>query len=575
MQWKGIGAAPGYAIGPAFLLLEEKIEVQKRTIPQAEIEREVKRFSDHTSLAIEELEALRESTRQKMGEKQAEIFSAHILLLQDPEFIGAIEAKIRTEAVNAEAALQEVADSFIALFDSMDDEYMRERAADIRDIRNRLLRKLTGAKTASLDDFNEPVILLAHDLTPSDTAQLDRSKVSAFATDIGGRTSHSAIMARSMDIPAVVGLKEITANVKPGDILILDGSEGLVYVNPSPDLVAAYKAKAERESAQKVLLQQLKDEPSVTADGARVELVANIGNPQDAVLAKEYGAEGVGLYRTEFLYMGRSALPTEDEQFQAYKAVAETFGGTQPVVIRTLDIGGDKELPYLNLPKEMNPFLGYRAIRLCLDRTEMFKTQLRAILRASAFGNIKMMYPMISSLHELRQANQLLAEVKEELAREGIAYNPTMEVGIMIEIPSAAMIADQLVKEVDFFSIGTNDLIQYTIAVDRMNEKISHLYQPFHPAVLRLIQHVIQAAHSAGKWVGMCGEMAGNLTAIPLLLGMGLDEFSMSASSILRARHLVKQLDKGRMKEIARHVMTLDSSEAIVAYLQEHVMDKL
>ncbi len=571
MQWKGIGAAPGYAMGPAFLLMEEKVEVQRRSIQQADIELEVKRFTEKTAEAIAELEAIRETTRQKMGEKQAEIFTAHILLLQDPEFIGAIQQKITDEAINAEAALEEVAASFITLFESMDNEYMRERAADIRDVSGRLLRKLAGVEAKSMDDFTEPVILIARDLTPSDTAQLDRNKVAGFATDIGGRTSHSAIMARSMEIPAVVGLQEITSTVKQGDMVVLDGSTGAVYINPAPAVIAEYKEKINQFAAHHAQLKQLKDEPSVTADGFLVELVANIGNPKDAVAAKGNGAEGIGLYRTEFLYMKRTDLPSEDEQFEAYKAVAETFAKDQPIVIRTLDIGGDKELPYLDLPKEMNPFLGYRAIRLCLDCTDIFKTQLRAILRASAYGNIKMMYPMISSIQELRKANQLLEEVKSELTRENIAFNNAMEVGIMIEIPAAAMVADQLAKEVDFFSIGTNDLIQYTIAVDRMNEKISYLYQPFHPAVLRLIHNVIEAAHQEGKWVGMCGEMAGNLTAIPLLLGMGLDEFSMSASSILPARALIRTLKKSEMQHLASIALQMDTAEEIKSFIEKQV----
>jgi phosphotransferase system enzyme I (PtsI) len=571
MEWKGIGAAPGFAMGPAFLLQRDEVKVERRSLSREEAGTESKRFDEKVAVAIVELERIRENAKQKLGEQEAEIFSAHILVLQDPEYIGAVKEKIQTEQVNAEAALQEVTDSFVELFESMENEYMRERAADIRDVSNRVMQRLAGISETSMDDFAEPVVLLAHDLTPSDTAQLDREKVAGFATDIGGRTSHSAIMARSMEIPAVVGLREITAHLKTGDYLILDGQSGIVLVNPQPEVIREYRQKADQYAAQQAEYKKLKDEPSLTADGLQVELAANIGNPQDAVGAVRNGAEGVGLYRTEFLYMGRDTLPTEEEQFEAYKAVAETFGKDHPIVIRSLDIGGDKELPYLDLQKELNPFLGYRAIRLCLDRSDIFKTQLRAILRASVYGNIKLMYPMIASLQELRAANRVLEEVKQELKRDKISFREKMEVGMMIEVPAAAIIADQLAKEVDFFSIGTNDLIQYTMAVDRMNEKISYLYQPFNPAVLRLIKTVIDAAHREGKWAGMCGEMAGNKTAIPILLGMGLDEFSMSASSILPARALLRKLNKPDMQSLAETVLQMDAAEEIKRYVEREV----
>lgn len=571
MQWKGIGAASGVAIGPAFLLTQEQVEVVKRDLSSDDVQKEVGRFESKVNQAISELETIKEKARQTLGDAEAEIFSAHILLLQDPEYIGTVKDKIATDHVNAEFALKEVTDSFVAMFESMDNEYMRERAADIRDVSGRVLQRLAGVEAKSLEDFEEPVVLVAHDLTPSDTAQLNRQQVAGFATDIGGRTSHSAIMARTMEIPAVVGLKNMTADVKSGDYVILDGAEGTVIVNPSPAEIESYQQKRTTYAARQAEYNKLKDEPSVTADGVRVELVANIGNPQDAEGAVRNGAEGVGLYRTEFLYMGRTSLPSEEEQYEAYKAVAEAFGKQQTIVIRSLDIGGDKELPYLDLPKEMNPFLGYRAIRLCLDRPDIFKTQLRAVLRASVHGNIKLMYPMIASLQELRAANSVLQEARDELAKEQIPYNPDMEVGMMIEIPAAAVIADQLAKEVDFFSVGTNDLIQYTMAADRMNEKISYLYQPFNPAVLRLVNMVIKAAHKEGKWAGMCGEMAGNATAIPVLLGMGLDEFSMSASSILPARSLLKKLDKQEMERLAEHALTLETAEEIKAFIEQKV----
>jgi phosphoenolpyruvate-protein phosphotransferase (PTS system enzyme I) len=571
MEWKGIAAAFGYAMGPAFLLKEEKVTVTKRTLKPDEVDAEVTRFDAKVQQAISELEVIKEKARQKLGDEEAEIFSAHILVLQDPEYTGAIREKIKSDAVNAEAALQEVTDNFIMIFESMDNEYMRERAADIRDVSGRVMQRLAGMEEKSLDNFSEAVVLIANDLTPSDTAQLNREKVAGFATNIGGRTSHSAIMARSMEIPAVVGLKGIVDAVKDGDYLIVDGSQGLVYINPSEELKSSYNQKQKKYEASQAEFKKLKDEKSITADGHRIELVSNIGNPQDAVGAKRNGAEGIGLYRTEFLYMGRDNFPTEDEQFEAYKAVAEQFSKQSPIVIRSLDIGGDKHLPYLDMPEEMNPFLGYRAIRLCLDRTDIFKVQLRAILRASVYGNVKLMYPMISSITELRQANKILAEVKDELRAENIAFNDKMEVGMMIEIPAAAVIADQLAKEVDFFSIGTNDLIQYTMAADRMNERVSYLYQPFNPAVLRLINMVIQAAHKAGKWAGMCGEMAGNLTAIPILLGMGLDEFSMSASSVLPARALVRKLNRDQLTVLAEKVLEMETAEEIKNFVEEQV----
>ncbi|KMY61702.1 phosphoenolpyruvate-protein phosphotransferase, partial [Geobacillus stearothermophilus] len=409
--------------------------------------------------------------------------------------------------------------------------------------------------------------IIAEDLTPSDTAQLNRQYVKGFATDIGGRTSHSAIMARSLEIPAVVGTKTVTAEVKNGDIVIVDGLDGQVIINPSPELLAQYEQKRARYEAQKAEWAKLVHEATVTADGIHVELAANIGTPDDVKGALANGAEGIGLYRTEFLYMGRSELPTEDEQFVAYKTVLEQMNG-KPVVVRTLDIGGDKELPYLQLPKEMNPFLGFRAIRLCLEMQDMFRTQLRALLRASVYGNLKIMFPMIATLDEFRQAKAILLEEKEALLRQGVAVADGIEVGMMVEIPAAAVMADQFAKEVDFFSIGTNDLIQYTMAADRMNERVAYLYQPYNPAILRLISHVIDAAHREGKWVGMCGEMAGDPIAIPILLALGLDEFSMSATSILPARAQLKQLAKEEAARIKETVLSLGTAEEVVSFVK-------
>ena len=568
MEYTGISAASGYALGPAFLLQDSKIQVVKSEVPKENLNSEILRFEEALGKAAHELEAIKEKTRQTIGAEEAEIFSAHIMVLEDPEYSGAIKELIRAEAWNTEWAIQEVTNRFLGLFASMDNEYIRERAADLRDVSNRLLRHLLGIRSQSLSEITEKVVLFAHDLTPSDTAQLDKDKVVGIVTNIGGRTSHSAIMARSMEIPAVVGMQDLVEKIKAGDFVIVDGSEGKVFVNPTEDLIKSYKGKQTRYEAQRQELKKLVSQPSMTPDGHQVELVANIGNPQDALVAVTNGAEGIGLYRTEFLYMGRQELPSEEEQFEAYKAVAVMFGKEHPVVIRSLDIGGDKALPYLDMPKEMNPFLGYRAIRLCLDRTDIFRTQLRAILRASAYGNIRLMYPMIATLEELRGANKVLETVKQELLAETIPFNKGLEVGMMVEIPAVAVMADRFAKEVDFFSIGTNDLIQYTMAADRTNETVSYLYQPFNLALLRLIRGVIEAAHKAGIRVAMCGEMAGDLTALPILLGLGLDEFSMSASSILPARALVRQLPWRKAQLIAEAVLEMDNPQEIDAFVK-------
>jgi len=571
MEYSGISAASGYALGTAFLLLDQQIQVVKAEVPKEQLDSEIQRYEEAQGKATEELEGIKEKTRKTIGPEEAEIFSAHIMVLQDPEYSGAIKALIRSEGQNAEWAVQVITDRFLELFKSMENDYIRERAADLRDVSNRLLRNLLGISTQSLSEITENVILVADDLTPSDTAQLDRDKVVGIVTNIGGKTSHSAIMARSMEIPAVVGLQDIVEKIKAGDFIIVDGNEGKVFVNPAEDLIHSYKEKQLSYEAQRQELKKLVNQPSITPDEVQVELVANIGNPQDALVAVNNGAEGIGLYRTEFLYMGRDELPSEEEQFEAYKAVTVMFGKEHPVVIRSLDIGGDKALPYLDMPKEMNPFLGYRAIRLCLDRTDIFRTQLRAILRASAFGNIKLMYPMIATLEELRAANKVLEAVKQELLAETIPFNKDMEVGIMVEIPAVAVMADRFAKEVDFFSIGTNDLIQYTMAADRTNETVSYLYQPFNLAVLRLIRGVIDAAHKAGKRVAMCGEMAGDLTVLPILLGLGLDEFSMSASSVLPARALVRQLPWLKAQTIAKAVLEMDNPLEVESFVKQEM----
>ncbi|ERI06252.1 phosphoenolpyruvate--protein phosphotransferase [Aneurinibacillus aneurinilyticus] len=563
---EGIAASAGIAIARAFLLKSPDFHIERKTIGSAK--REMVRLAAALEEAKQELESVKQRAQAKLGEDKAAIFAAHLLVLQDPEFIGPIQNKIREENINVEFAVREVANMYIGMFEQLDNEYMKERAADIRDVTQRLLAHLLGVKLADLQAISEEVIIVAEDVTPSDTAQMDTRYVKGFATDIGGRTSHSAIMARSLEIPAVVGTKQVTEAVEPNMWIVVDGLDGNVIINPTDEELEAYRKKQAQYEAQRATWAKLVNEKTVTADGVRIELAANIGTPEDIESVLKNGAEGIGLYRTEFLYMGRTQLPSEEEQYNAYKTVLEKMDG-KPVVIRTLDIGGDKELPYLNMPKELNPFLGFRAIRLCLEMQDMFRVQLRALLRASMFGNLKIMFPMIATLEEFRQAKQIVEEEKAKLIAEGISVAGRIEIGIMVEVPAIALLADVFAKEVDFFSIGTNDLIQYTMAADRMNEKVSYLYQPYHPALLRLIDMVIQAAHKEGKWAGMCGEMAGDPVAIPLLLGLGLDEFSMSASSILQARNMMKKLSREELEAHARKAMTMSTGEEAVRYVKQ------
>lgn len=566
---RGIAASNGIAIAK-ILLVQEKIWQIPHRIDN-NVDQEIMRFKEAIQKSLAELTQVYEETKSKLGEDKASIFEAHMLILQDTEWVKSVVDKIQSLTISAETALDQSVKQYIDIFELMENEYLKERIADIKDVGQRIMSHLLGI-SYSVTQITEPVVIITRDLTPSYTVQLSREYVLGFATDIGGRTSHSTIVARSMEIPAVVGLKDITAQAENGAIVIVDGIDGKVILNPTPEVINEYEQKRREFIKSKRSLALLVNEPTITADGHQVELAANIGTPEDLDSCLHNGAEGVGLFRTEFLYMNRNKLPSEDEQFLAYKVVAEGMKG-KPVTIRTLDVGGDKELPYLNLEKEMNPFLGYRAIRLCLDQQEIFQTQIRAILRASHYGKVKMMYPMISCLSEVRQANALVAQVKEELDSRNIPYDHEMEVGIMVEIPASALIADVLAKEVDFFSIGTNDLIQYTMAVDRLNEKISYLYQPFHPAVLRLIQMVIEAAHRHNKRVALCGEMASDPFAAPILLGLGLDEFSMSVPSLLGLRQLIRRLNFQEMRVLAQEVLKLDSQEDIKELINNSLQD--
>ncbi|HAR4644751.1 TPA: phosphoenolpyruvate--protein phosphotransferase [Staphylococcus aureus] len=566
---KGIAASDGVAIAKAYLLVEPDLTFDKNE-KVTDVEGEVAKFNSAIEASKVELTKIRNNAEVQLGADKAAIFDAHLLVLDDPELIQPIQDKIKNENANAATALTDVTTQFVTIFESMDNEYMKERAADIRDVSKRVLSHILGVELPNPSMIDESVVIVGNDLTPSDTAQLNKEFVQGFATNIGGRTSHSAIMSRSLEIPAIVGTKSITQEVKQGDMIIVDGLNGDVIVNPTEDELIAYQDKRERYFADKKELQKLRDADTVTVDGVHAELAANIGTPNDLPGVIENGAQGIGLYRTEFLYMGRDQMPTEEEQFEAYKEVLEAMDGKR-VVVRTLDIGGDKELSYLNLPEEMNPFLGYRAIRLCLAQQDIFRPQLRALLRASVYGKLNIMFPMVATINEFREAKAILLEEKENLKNEGHDISDDIELGIMVEIPATAVLADVFAKEVDFFSIGTNDLIQYTLAADRMSERVSYLYQPYNPSILRLVKQVIEASHKEGKWTGMCGEMAGDETAIPLLLGLGLDEFSMSAMSILKARRQINGLSKNEMTELANRAVDCATQEEVIELVNNYV----
>lgn len=570
---KGIAASDGIAVAPAYLLVEPDLSFSKTSV--SDVDAEVARFKKVVEESTKELEKVRDKAKESLGAEEAQVFDAHLLFLSDPEFTGAIETEIKDQKVNAEAALDETAQKFIAIFEGMtDNAYMQERAADVRDVSKRLMAHLLGKKLPDPAAIDHEVVVVAYDLTPSDTAQLNKKYVKGFVTDVGGRTAHSAIMARSLEIPAVVGTESITKDVKDGDMLIADGLDGDAIIYPTDAQIEEYTKKGEAFAKQKEEWKKLKNEPSVTADGKKFIIAANIGTPNDMKGVKENGAEAIGLYRTEFLYMDSKDFPSEEAQFDAYKKVIEDMDGKQ-TIIRTCDIGGDKHLDYWDLPEEMNPFLGVRAIRLSMQYKDIFRTQLRALLRASAYGPLGIMFPMIGTLAELREAKQILAEEKDKLAKEGVKIGDDLQVGMMIEVPAAAVLADQFAKEVDFFSIGTNDLIQYTMAADRGNDNVSYLYQPYNPSVLRLIKHTIDGAHENGIWCGMCGEAAGDDIMFPILLSMGLDEYSMSATSILRIRSLMKKINTEDIKELANKACFVSETADENKKLVEETMKKL
>ena len=570
---KGIAASDGIAVAPAYLLVEPDLSFSKTSV--SDVDAEVARFKKVVEESTKELEKVRDKAKESLGPEEAQVFDAHLLFLSDPEFTGAIETEIKDQKINAEAALDETAQKFITIFEGMtDNAYMQERAADVRDVSKRLMAHLLGKKLPDPAAIDHEVVVVAYDLTPSDTAQLNKKYVKGFVTDVGGRTAHSAIMARSLEIPAVVGTETITKDVKDGDMLIADGLDGDAIINPTDAQIEEYTKKGEAFAKQKEEWKKLKNEPSVTANGKKFIIAANIGTPNDMKGVKENGAEAIGLYITEFLYMDSKDFPSEEAQFDAYKKVIEDMDGKQ-TIIRTCDIGGDKHLDYWDLPEEMNPFLGVRAIRLSMQYKDIFRTQLRALLRASAYGPLGIMFPMIGTLAELREAKQILAEEKDKLAKEGVKIGDDLQVGMMIEVPAAAVLADQFAKEVDFFSIGTNDLIQYTMAADRGNDNVSYLYQPYNPSVLRLIKHTIDGAHENGIWCGMCGEAAGDDIMFPILLSMGLDEYSMSATSILRIRSLMKKINTEDIKELANKACFVSETADENKKLVEETMKKL
>lgn len=564
---KGIAASSGVAQAKAYKLEQPVVVIEKKE--ECNPEEEIAKLDAALAKTVKDIEGVKERAAKRLSEEELQVFDAHLMMATDPELSAQMKSMIQDQNVNAEYAADQVANAMVAMFESMDNDYFRERAADVKDVTYRLKCNLLGLVIPDLTAISEPVVIVAHDLTPSDTAQLNEY-VQGFATAIGGKTSHSAIMANSLEIPAVVGASGVLEAVNNGDMIGLDALDGIIYVNPDQEIMDELTRKEKAYKEEKEALKVLVNAKSITTDGHEVELAGNIGNAKDALQVMENGGEGVGLFRTEFLYMDNDHFPTEEEQFEVYKQVLETMEGRK-VVVRTLDIGGDKKLSYFTFPEEMNPFLGYRAIRLCLDRTDIFKTQLRALCRASVYGKLCIMFPMIATIDEFRSAKALFEECKNELLAEGVAVSDNIQVGMMVEIPDAAVLADEFSKYADFFSIGTNDLIQYSMAADRMSEKVSYLYQPYNPAILRLVNMTIQGAHKNGKWVGMCGAMAGEPYAVPILLGLGLDEFSMSATQILKARKIVNGLSYEEMQKLAQHCLNLETKDQVLDYVKSVV----
>ncbi|WP_281544022.1 phosphoenolpyruvate-protein phosphotransferase PtsI [Grimontia sp. SpTr1] len=569
----GILASPGIAFGKALLLQEDDIVINKNPVPADQLDAEIARLYDAREKSKQQLEVIKDKARETFGEEKEAIFEGHIMLLEDEELEEEIIAFIKENNASTEYAIYSVIEEQAVTLESLDDEYLKERATDIRDIGSRFVKNALGINIVSLSAINEEVILVANDLTPSETAQINLDYVLGFITDIGGRTSHTSIMARSLELPAIVGTNDITKRVNNGDMLVLDAINNTIVINPSEEELTKFKAIRDEFIAEKEELAKLKDLPAVTLDGHQVEVCGNIGTVKDCDGVNRNGGEGVGLYRTEFLFMDRDALPTEEIQYKAYKEVAEAMHG-HPVIIRTMDIGGDKDLPYMDLPKEMNPFLGWRAVRISLDRREILRDQLRAILRASAHGKLRVMFPMIISVEEIRELKKAIEEYKAELRAEGLAFDENIEIGVMVETPAAAAIAHHLAKEVEFFSIGTNDLTQYTLAVDRGNELISHLYNPLSPAVLTVIKQVIDASHKEGKWTGMCGELAGDERATLLLMGMGLDEFSMSGISIPRIKKIIRNANFADVKAMAEEALAMPTAAEITAHVDKFIAEK-
>ena len=571
---KGIAASPGIAVGKAYILEKEEYCILEYKIKKEEVERELERFEVAVESSKKDLGKIKKRVEEELGEKEAYIFQAHLYILEDPLFVQDITKRIRRQRLNAEAAVRRTLKVFEAKFASARAEFIRRRFGDVEDVGEHILRNLLKRPTLSLSHLEEKIIVVADDLAPSDTASMQKSNILGFATNVGGRTSHTAIMARSMEIPAVVGLGSITSKVQPGSVVILDGNRGRVIVNPTSRQLANYRTEKERFISHRKELEILRSLPPQTLDGREVGLAANIAGPEEVDLAVREGAEGIGLYRTEYLYMNRSTLPSEDEQMEAYKKVLEKAAPSS-VIIRTLDLGGDKFLSHFPVPAEINPFMGWRAIRLCLERVDIFETQLRAILRASRFGNGKIMYPMISGVEEVRKVRRILTGIKEKLKREGTPFAENVETGVMIEIPSAAIIADLLAKEVDFFSLGTNDLIQYSLAVDRVNEKVAYLYQPLHPTILRLIDNVVKCAHRENIWVGVCGEMASDPLSVLILLGLGVDEFSVAPTSLLEIKKIIRNTNWEEVQGIAAKLLKSKTSPEAKRFAERRLSQRI